>query len=138
MGRLKYLLDTNVCIHFLKNDVNVVEKFKEVGLENCYISEITILEFSYGVAKSNPMKMTENRAKFKQFVDNLDGRVLVIRPAFEEFSTQKVRLRKLGTLISDFNLLIGCTAVVNNLTLASRNIKEMNRIEELKLENWID
>ena len=138
MDRLKYLLDTNVCIHFLKNDTKVVEKIKEIGLENCYISEITILEFSYGVANSDSSKKDENKIKFKKFADNLDDRIMFIRPVFEEFSTQKVRLRKLGTLISDFDLLIGCTALIHNFTLASRNVKEMNRIEGLKLENWID
>ena len=138
MGRLNYLLDTNVCIHFLKNDIKVVEKIKEVSLENCYISELTILEFAYGVANGNSSKKVENKAKFKEFVDNLNGRIINIRPSFEEFSTQKVRLRKLGTPISDFDLLIGCTALVNNFTLASRNVKEMNRIEGLKLENWVD
>jgi tRNA(fMet)-specific endonuclease VapC len=46
MGRLKYLLDTNICIHFLKNDIKVVEKIKDVGLENCYISEMTIKEMN--------------------------------------------------------------------------------------------
>jgi tRNA(fMet)-specific endonuclease VapC len=138
MDKLKYLLDTNICIHFLKNDIKVVEKIKEIGLENCYISEMSILEFAYGVANSDPIKKSENRIKFEKFIDNLDNRILAIRPVFEEFSTQKVRLRKLGTPISDFDLLIGCTALVNDFTLASRNIKEMGRIEGLKLENWID
>jgi predicted nucleic acid-binding protein len=38
----------------------------------------------------------------------------------------------------DTNVWIGCTALVNDFTLASRNVKEMNRIDGLKLENWID
>jgi tRNA(fMet)-specific endonuclease VapC len=138
MGRLKYLLDTNICIHFLKNDIKVVEKIKEVGLENCYLSEMTILEFSYGVANSDPTKKNENKDRFKKFEENFIDRILLIRPTFETFSLQKVRLRKLGTPIGDFDLLIGCTALANNFTLVSRNVKEMNRIEGIKLENWID
>jgi tRNA(fMet)-specific endonuclease VapC len=138
MDELKYLLDTNICIHFLKNDIKVVEKIKEVGLENCYLSEMTILEFSYGVANGDPIKKAENKKKFKKFEESFDDRILLVRTAFEDFSNQKVRLRKLGTPISDFDLLIGCTALAHDFTLASRNIKEMNRIERLKLENWID
>lgn len=138
MDKIKYLLDTNICIHFIKNDKEIVQKIKYVGFDNCYISEITILELLYGVANSATLKQTENRKRLKELEDSFDDRVLLIRSAFENFSIQKVHLRKLGTLISDFDLLIGSTALINNLTLVSRNVKEMNRIEGLKLENWID
>lgn len=138
MDKIKYLLDTNICIHFMKNDKEIVQKIKYVGFDNCYISEITILELLYGVANSATLKQTENRKRLKELEDSFDDRVLLIRSAFENFSIQKVHLRKLGTLISDFDLLIGSTALINNLTLVSRNVKEMNRIEGLKLENWID
>ena len=138
MGRLKYLLDTNVCIHFIKNEIKVVHKIEDVDLENCYLSEMTILELIYGISNSQSARKAENIEKFKEFEYLFKERILPIRPSFEEFSSQKTRLRKLGTPIGDFDLLIGCTALVNNLILASRNIKEMNRIEGLKLENWID
>ena len=138
MGRLKYLLDTNICIHFIKNESKVVHKVKEVGLENCYLSEMTLLELIYGIANSQSVRKAENNAKLREFEDMFIDRILSIRPSFEEYSSQKTRLRKLGTLIGDFDLLIGCTALVNDFTLASRNVKEMNRIEGIKLENWID
>jgi len=35
----KYLLDTNICIHFLKGEYNLKEKIQEIGLDNCYVSE---------------------------------------------------------------------------------------------------
>ena len=38
----KYLLDTNICIFLLRGKYNVDKKMDEVGLENCYISEITV------------------------------------------------------------------------------------------------
>ena len=138
MGRLKYLLDTNICIHFIKNESKVVHKVKEVGLENCYLSEMTLLELIYGIANSQSVRKAENSVKLREFEDMFIDRILSIRPCFEEYSSQKTRLRKLGTLIGDFDLLIGCTALINDFTLASRNVKEMNRIEGLKLENWID
>jgi tRNA(fMet)-specific endonuclease VapC len=138
MGRLRYLLDTNVCIHFIKNEIKVVQKVKEVNIENCYLSEMTLLELIYGIANSQSTRKSENRSKLTEFEDMFKDRILSIRPSFEEFSSQKTRLRKLGTLISDFDLLIGYAALVNNFTLASRNVKEMNRIGGLKLENWID
>jgi len=39
---MKYLLDTNICIYFLKGRFGLVETFDKLGFENLYISEITI------------------------------------------------------------------------------------------------
>jgi predicted nucleic acid-binding protein len=40
---MKYLLDTNICIHFFKGKFNLIEKFSHVGLSNCAISEKRIV-----------------------------------------------------------------------------------------------
>ncbi|MEA5429033.1 PIN domain-containing protein [Arcicella lustrica] len=138
MGRIKYLLDSNICIHFIKNDFNIPAKISSVGVENCFISELTILELMYGIANSTSTKKEENRLKLKQFTESFQNRVLPIRPVFEIFAEQKTRLRRIGTPISDFDLLIGCTAILEDCVLVSRNVKEMMRIEGLVYENWID
>ena len=44
----KYLLDTNICIFLLRGKYNVNKKIDTVGLDNCYISEITVAELKYG------------------------------------------------------------------------------------------
>ncbi len=113
------------------------EKVAEIGEENCFISEVTILELIYGVANSDSTKKGQNLQKNNGFVAIFQNRILLIRPVFEVFAEQKTRLRKLGTPISDFDLLIGCTALFHNFVLSSRNIKEMMRIEGLAYENWI-
>lgn len=138
MGRIKYLLDSNICIHFIKNDFNIPAKISSVGLENCFISELTILELMYGIANSASTKKEENRSKLKQFTEGFQNRILHIRPVFELFAEQKTRLRRIGTPISDFDLLIGCTAILEGCVLVSRNVKEMMRIEGLAYENWVD
>jgi tRNA(fMet)-specific endonuclease VapC len=76
--------------------------------------------------------------RLQQFEESFKVRILPIRPIFEIFSAEKTRLRKLGTPISDFDLLIGSTALTNNLVMVSRNVKEMDRINGLRLENWIN
>ena len=38
----KYLLDTNICIFLLRGKYNVDKKLDLVGLENCFISEISV------------------------------------------------------------------------------------------------
>ena len=42
---------------------------------------------------------------------------------------EKARLRKQRNLIDDFDLLIGATAIANNLTLATRNISDFDRLD---------
>ena len=134
----KYLLDSNICIHFIKGEFNISPKISSVGLVNCYLSEVTVLELIYGIANSESTRKDENKLKLSQFLEGFENRILPIRPIFEVFAEQKVQLRRKGTPISDFDLLIGCTALPQNMTLVSRNIKEIKRIEGLSYENWID
>lgn len=48
----KYLLDTNICAYFFNGQFNLRDKIREIGFENCVVSEITIAELKYGIAKS--------------------------------------------------------------------------------------
>jgi len=41
-------------------------------------------------------------------------------------------------MISDFDLLIGCTAVEKDLIMVTENIREFERISHIKFENWVD
>lgn len=43
-----YLLDTDICIAFLQGKSNLATQIKRVGVESCYISEITLAELTYG------------------------------------------------------------------------------------------
>ncbi len=135
---MKYVLDSNICIHFMKGEYNISAKISSVGLSNCYISELTILELLYGIANSASSKKNENKLKLNQFLEGFEERILPIRPAFEVFAEQKTILRKLGTPISDFDLLIGCTTLSNDFIMVSRNVKEMKRIDGLIYENWVN
>jgi tRNA(fMet)-specific endonuclease VapC len=40
-------------------------------------------------------------------------------------------------MISDFDLLIGCTAVEKDLIMVTENVREFERISNIKIENWI-
>jgi tRNA(fMet)-specific endonuclease VapC len=40
-------------------------------------------------------------------------------------------------MISDFDLLIGCTAVEKYMIMVTENVKEFERILNLRIENWI-
>jgi len=131
---MKYLLDTNICIHFLRGNFNLIEKIQQVGIENCAISEITLAELTFGAENSKFPK------KNLEIVDAFSEQVIVlpILGGIKEYAKQKVRLRKAGQMISDFDLLIGTTAIANNLIMVTENTKEFQRIENLTLENWVN
>jgi len=40
-------------------------------------------------------------------------------------------------LLQDFDLLIGCTAVENELIMVTENTSEFERINGIKIQNWI-
>jgi len=130
---MKYLLDTNICIHFFRGDYNLIDKIENVGLENCAISEITLAELVFGAENSKYPK------KNYQLINTLSEHVAIlpILDAIREYGKQKVRLRKQGKMISDFDLLIGTTALINDLIMVTENLKEFTRIENIELENWV-
>jgi tRNA(fMet)-specific endonuclease VapC len=54
------------------------------------------------------------------------------------YGKEKARLKTKGTIISDLDLFNGATAIVNNMIMVTRNTKEFERLENIKIENWID
>lgn len=128
----QYLIDTDVCISFLKGNFKLQDKLHEVGISNCFISEITIAELTYGAYASS--KFEEHILEVKTI--QLLFEVLPINLAFEQFSKEKVGLKKSGLLIPDFDLLIASTSIVHNLCLVTNNVKHFLRIDKLEIENW--
>ena len=129
----KYLLDTNICIYLFKGKYNLDKQFKMVGLKNCCISEITLAELKYGAECSN--KAAENMEMINDFAKELT--VIPIYNSLDLYAKEKSKLRKAGNLIDDFDILIGVTAIANNLILVTENEKHLSRISKIKIENWI-
>jgi tRNA(fMet)-specific endonuclease VapC len=130
----KYLLDTNICVFFLRGKFNLDEIVREKGLANCYISEITVFELRYGAENSdNPGK---SHKVLDTFLSGLN--VIPILGCIKRYAKEKVRLKKIGKPMHDeFDFLIGLSAVENNLTLVTDNKKDFVRIDGIEIENWI-
>ena len=128
----QYLLDTNICIYFIKGLYDLKAKFEEVGTENCFISEITLAELKFGVAKSQAKQ--KNNIALENFLTGIQ--IMPIYPALDIYASEKARLQKSGKVIDDFDLLIGATAVSFDLIMVTNNTNHFNRIKELKLEDW--
>ena len=131
---MRYLLDTNICIHFFRGKFNLIEKLEKIGLDNCSISEITLAELVFGAENSSSI---QNNLKIIEKFSNQVS-ILPIYDSIFIYGKEKARLRKAGTMISDFDLLIGCTSVEKELILVTENIGEFERIQGIRIENWIN
>ncbi|MDP5200510.1 PIN domain-containing protein [Flavobacterium sp. DG2-3] len=132
---MAYLLDTSTCVFFLRGKLNLDKKIQEVGLENCYISEITVAELRFGAENSaDPIK--SNKA-VDAFLKGLA--VIPIFGSIKRYAIEKVRLRKIGKPMNDeFDLLIGVTAIENQLILVTDNTKDFKLLNGIQMENWFE
>ncbi len=62
--------------------------------------------------------------------------ILPIFDSLDVYANEKARLRKAGQPIDDFDLLIGTSAIANDLVLVTNNIKHFERLNDIKIEDW--
>lgn len=129
----RYLLDTNVLIAMLKDKNDVRKQILKVGFENCYVSEISIAELFYGAAKGGRKKNMEDVSHILRLFE-----ILPIFPSLKMYGQVKAMLEIQGRRIDDFDLLIGATALQNKLTMVTANVKHLERIPNLIVENWMN
>jgi tRNA(fMet)-specific endonuclease VapC len=130
-----YLLDTNICIYIIKKKpVDVLRTLKTKSRKDIYISSITIAELEYGVAKSQFPE--RNKIALIEFLS-----IFNILP-FDDtdavnFGITKTNLGKVGKTVGSMDLLIAAQAITKRLILVTNNTKEFERVEGLKMENWV-
>ena len=129
-----YLLDTCIVVFLFRDKYDVAPKLDAVGLENCYISENTIAELQAGVEKSSSKQF--NQMMLDKFVQMVN--VIPFSSVIKRYAKEKVATEKQGTPVADFDLLIGCSALENNLTMVTDNVKHFAPIPGIIIENWID
>lgn len=94
---MNYLLDTNICVYFMRGKRNVAAKISEIGQEHFFISEMTLGELLYGAQCSDrPSENIRAVHVFCQYVT-----ILPTANIWNEFAVQKAFLRKKGQLIED-------------------------------------
>lgn len=128
----KYLLDTNICIYYIKGKFGLKEKFRIAKKENLFISEITLAELKFGVRNSESPK--KNQATLEDFLTGVQ--IIPIFNALDLYAEEKARLRKTGQTIDDFDLLIGVSSVANGMLLVTNNESHFERITNIEIENW--
>lgn len=125
---MKFLLDSDVVIYHLRSKQYLSKTMMDSGV--C-ISIITYGELLYGIEKST---RKENATILSRFLKYTQVKILPVDEAIMKmFAQTKANLEKAGNRIPDFDLLIGCTAKVMNLSLHTNNKKHFARIPGLKI-----
>jgi tRNA(fMet)-specific endonuclease VapC len=131
---MKYLIDTNICIAFLKNsDVAIEKKLKSLSPDQVVICSIIKAELLYGARKSQMVE--KNLSLLYKFFGQIES--LPFDDAATDFyGTQRSILEKAGTPIGNADLLIASIALANDLTVITRNQNEFFRVQNLRVEVW--
>lgn len=124
-----YLLDTSWIIQLLAGH-NETVTFHKSPYPDMMVSYITVGEiYDVAFAYANPQA---HLSSFRQFLAPFT--LLTLNdPIMERFADIRSLLRRRGELISDFDILIGATALHHDLTLLTYNTRHFKRIPDLKL-----
>lgn len=127
-----YLLDTNILIYYFKNEGHVAERMLAVPPREIAISVLTEYEIRVGLSKSKSEKRLQ---QFSAFVESISVLPFSSGEA-EKAAALRVLLERLGTPIGPIDTLIAGTALANNKTLITRNMKEFMRVPNLPVLDW--
>ena len=110
------------------------EKFLSLNPNEVCISSITFADLEFGACKSNnPLK---NNLTLMIFLAGI--KILPLdEKAATEYGDIKAALERRGTPIGANDLLIAAHARSLQLVLFTNNLKEFERVDNLKIENWI-
>jgi tRNA(fMet)-specific endonuclease VapC len=130
---VKVLLDTDICVFWLRGRKSILEHFRQVGPAEIAVSIVTVAELRYGADCS--ARPQANHRAIDEFVHSLT--VLDLTDAvIRTFATIKAALRQQGALLEDADLFIAATALAYKLPLVTSNDKHFRRIPGLLLEQW--
>jgi len=131
----RYILDTDICIYWLKGSEQLKKKIQQVGPEKLGVAIFSLAELLYGAYHSqrveqNIMDIQRFTSKIKVFGFDDD--------AADFFGKIKAGLRKKGQIIEDLDILIASTVLSHGAVLVTNNTSHFARINGLRHENWLE
>lgn len=129
-----YLLDTNICIMYLKGrSPNLCHRLESLSSQEIAVCSVVKAELFYGSKRSNnPEKALREQILFlEQFVS-----LPFDDSAANFYAEVRATLAKAGTPIGANDLQIAAIALTHDLILVSHNVREFSRVPGLRLEDW--
>ncbi len=123
-------MDTDWAIDYLHKADRTVRRLEELFTDGVGMSVISLAELYDGLAGSkNPDTGAEALQLFLEAVEL----VPLDDAACRVFGAESARLRQEGSHIGDMDILIGATAISNNLTLLTNNTRHFERMQGLSI-----
>jgi tRNA(fMet)-specific endonuclease VapC len=131
---MRYMLDTNVCIDYLKgNSENIRDRIVSAPDGTLCISAITLSELMFGVENSSNRE--KNLVALNFFLLKIDI-VPYDDQAASAYGEIRKQLRQEGNIIGGMDMLIAAHARSSDSILITHNTREFNRVRGLRIEDW--
>lgn len=130
---LRYLLDTNFCIHILRERPEQLRARMNENADVLCISTIVQMELLQGAALS--ARADHNRQEVGRFCARLEVLQFDENAAAHAADIRAV-LQKQGNKIGAYDALIAGHARSQGLIVVTNNLKEFTRVDGLRCEDW--
>jgi len=136
--KLNYMLDTCICSFIMREQpITVLQKLQEVvgNQHRIVISAITYQEMQYGLLgkKASP----KHAVLVQEFLKRVDEILPWDKAAVDATTEVKRHLMAKGTPIGNNDTAIAGHAIATGCVLVTNNTREFQRVEGLKLEDWV-
>jgi tRNA(fMet)-specific endonuclease VapC len=133
---MKYMLDTNTCIAIIKKAPRQLrERLKKISIDDVWVSSIVIAELWFGIEQSQKRKDNETALRdFLKYVTVVDWP----DQAAPHYGKIRTYLKRKGTPIGAMELLIAAHALSMKAVLVTHNVREFERVPQLKVEDWVN
>jgi len=131
---LAYMLDTNICIHVVRDRPPELRARFNADADRLCISSVVLSELLYGAAKS--AKPDANRRLVEDFAARLD-----VRPFDDKAAAHageiRADLERQRMPIGGYDILIAGHARSRGIVVVTRNTREFRRVDGLRVVDWV-
>lgn len=131
---MKYLLDTDICIYIInQRPIEVMARFRQERIGDIGVSSLTAAELAYGVEKSGSARNIQALDKFLAPLEI----AAFDEMAFRHYGRLRADLERRGQPIGSMDMLIAAHALALDAILVTNNTREFERVDGLRLDNWV-
>ncbi len=140
MGRIKYLLDTNILSEPARKNPNVKVMQHFTEYDGQYVTAAIVWhELQYGCAL---LPDSKRKTQLQTYLSTLQDNGLIILPydqaAAEWFACHRAILKEQGKTAAYADGEIAAISANNSLTLVTRNTDDFSAFNNLLLDNWFE
>jgi len=131
------LIDSSILIAYERGQIDLAAQTADRSGEEAFLSVIAVSELLHGAHRAIDPAVQARRLAF---VEGLLARLPLIEidlAVARAHAGLWSALAQKGQMIGVHDSWIAATAIARDLTLATANVREFERVPGLKLENWL-